>query len=369
MDRTADILQASEQLYAAVAEPARWPTALEAVADLLRADHAILMMQQEGSADDPFIASARVEASNLARFFSAEGVRAMAPLFNMVPVGVATRTELISDADFARTAAYNDLIRPMNGFHGMHLRQTGVASAFLNVCRPLQADNFDKTDVAALRMLAPHLGAALELQGRMQAAKQSHAGLAHLLDRLDSGVILTDEAARPKMLNDQATRIVAEADGLTVDTAGLAASTLAGTQQLREAIAAVSRDAAIGPQRIRLDRPSRRLPLLLTVFPIWRLDATIPGVGSARVAVFITEPDAPLAIDQATIAETFRLTRRESEITVLLAEGISRDMIATRLGLGRGTVREHLRHVFEKTGVRSQPALVALLRGFVDRLH
>ena len=95
----------------------------------------------------------------------------------------------------------------------------------------------------------------------------------------------------------------------------------------------------------------------------------MPGIGSARVAVFITEPDAPLTIDRATIAETFGLTRRESEIAVLLAEGISRDMIASRLGLGRGTVREHLRHVFEKTGARSQPTLVALLRGFVDRWH
>ena len=355
MDRTADILRVSEQLYAAVAEPERWPLALEAVADLLHGDHAILMVQEDDGANDPFIASARVEASSLAHFFSADGVRTMAPLFNMVPVGVAPRTEFISDADFARTAAYNDLIRPMNGFHGMHLRQTGVVSVFFNVCRPLRDDNFAKADVAALQMLAPHLEAAFELQRRLQSARHGHAGLARLLDRLDSGVILTDGSALP--------------NGLTVDTAGMVASTPAATQRLHEAIAAMSRDTAVGPQRIRLDRPSRRLPLLLTVFPIWRLDATVPGAGSARVAVFITEPDAPLSIDRTTIAETFGLTRRESEIAVLLADGVSRDMIATRLALGRGTVREHLRHVFEKTGARSQPALVALLRGFVDRLH
>jgi DNA-binding CsgD family transcriptional regulator len=369
MDRTVDILRATEQLYAAVTEPERWPPALEAVADLLRGDHAILAVQGDGTAAAPFIASARVEASSLAHFFSADGVRVMAPLFNMVPVGVAPRAEFISDADFARTAAYNELIRPMNGFHGMHLRQTGIVSVFFNVCRPLRADNFDKTDVAALQMLAPHLEAAFDLQRRLQSAKHGHAGLARVLDRLDNGVILTDGSAHPKMLNDRATRIVAEADGLTVDTAGLAASTPAATQRLRETIAVMSRDTAIGPQRIRLDRPSCRLPLLLTVFPIWRLDATVPGAGSARVAVFITEPDAPLPIDRALIAETFGLTRRESEIAVLLADGISRDMIARRLGLGRGTVREHLRHVFEKTGARSQPALVALLRGFIDRLH
>jgi DNA-binding CsgD family transcriptional regulator len=237
------------------------------------------------------------------------------------------------------------------------------------VCRPPRADAFDSADVTVLRVLAPHLAVVTELHARLRTVEHSHSGLARLLDRLDNGVILTDASAQPSMINDRAARIIAEADGLTVDASGLMASTPAATQRLREAIAAMSRDTGIGPQRIRLDRPSRRLPLLLTVFPIWRLDATVPGVGSTRVAVFITEPDAPLPIDQATVAETFRLTRRESEIAALLAEGISRDMIARRLGLGRGTVREHLRHVFEKTGSRSQPALVALLRGFIDRLH
>ena len=171
------------------------------------------------------------------------------------------------------------------------------------------------------------------------------------------------------MLNASAERIIAEADGLTIDSVGLAGATPAATRHLRNAIAATGRDTAIDVQRIRLERPSRRLPLLLTVLPIWRFGAAVPGVGSARVAVFITAPDAPLPIDRIMFAETFRLTQRESEIAVLLADGFDLETIASRLGLGRRTVRDHLQHVFEKTGARSQPALVALLRGFVDRLH
>jgi DNA-binding CsgD family transcriptional regulator len=52
---------------------------------------------------------------------------------------------------------------------------------------------------------------------------------------------------------------------------------------------------------------------------------------------------------------------------VLLADGVDRETVAARLGIGLGTVREHLRHVYAKVGVRSQPALIALLRGFADR--
>jgi DNA-binding CsgD family transcriptional regulator len=369
MDRADEVLRVAERLYAAAATPAGWPSALEAVVDLVHGDHAILVGRGGANADDPFVASAQVDGRDLARFFSPDGIRLMTPMFDAVPVGVAWRAEFISDAEFARSTAYNDLIRPMNGFHGLHVRQEGAGGFLLNVCRPPRADNFDATDTATLRILVPHLATVLELQGRLQTAEGGNARLARVLDRLDTGVILTDGSARPAMLNAWAERIIAESDGLAVDSAGLAASTPAATRQLREAIAAMGRDTAIEARRIRLERPSHRLPLLLTLLPIWRFGATVLGVGSARVAIFIAEPDAPLTIDRMTIAETFRLTRREGEIAVLLAGGFDLETIASRLGLGRGTVRHHLRYIFEKTGARSQPALVALLRGFADRLH
>jgi DNA-binding CsgD family transcriptional regulator len=367
MDHAADILRVTERLYAAAAAPEAWGPGLDAVVDLLHADHAVLVGRENGSADGPFVATARVDASDLARFFSTEGTRLMTPLFGAVPMGIVARAAIMSDADFARSAAYNELIRPMNGFHGLHARHD--PGFIFNVCRPRRADNFDPMEVETLRLLAPHLATALELQARLQAAERGNTSFVHVLDRLATGVILTDGSAYPTLLNAQAERIIAEVDGLTMDSAGLAASTPAATRNLREAIAAAGRDTAVEARRLRLERPSHRLPLLATVQPIWRLGAAVPGAGSARVAVFLTEPDAPLPIDRLAVAETFRLTQRESEIAVLLADGLDREMIASRLGIGRGTVREHLRHVFEKTGARSQAALVALLRGFVDRLH
>ena len=369
MGRADDILRVTERLYHAAAAPEGWPPALEAVVDLLHGNHAILVGRGSANADGSFVTSAQVDGRDLARIFSSDGMRLTTPWLNAVPIGVALRAAFIPDRDFARSATYHDLIRPMNGFHSIHVRQEGAGGFLLNVCRPQGADSFDATDTAALRILVPHLATVLELQGRLQTAEHGNASLARVLDRLETGVILIDGSARPVMLNAWAERIITEADGLTVDSAGLAAATPAATRHLREAIAAMGRDTAIESRRIRLERPSHRLPLLLTLLPIWRLGATVPGVGFARVAVFITEPDAPLLIDRIAIAETFHLTRRESEIAALLADGLDRETIASRLGIGPGTVREHLRHVFAKAGVRSQPALVGLLRGFVDRLN
>jgi DNA-binding CsgD family transcriptional regulator len=202
------------------------------------------------------------------------------------------------------------------------------------------------------------------LQARLAASDQRAAAQAFALDRLATAVILTDPAARPFSLNTRAERIVTEADGLALDPGGLAAATPAATHALRMAIAEVAH-AAVGERRLRLLRPSRRLPLILTLMPMSRLG--LPG--AASVAVFISEPDAPVALDHAALADTFRLTRRESEIAAELARGRDLGTIAARLGLGLGTVRNHLKRMFDKTGTRSQPALVALLRGFADRTN
>jgi DNA-binding NarL/FixJ family response regulator len=56
----------------------------------------------------------------------------------------------------------------------------------------------------------------------------------------------------------------------------------------------------------------------------------------------------------ATTAEVEGLSPREREILELLAAGLPNKQIATRVGLTDGTVRWHLRHVYNKLHVRSR---------------
>jgi DNA-binding CsgD family transcriptional regulator len=102
------------------------------------------------------------------------------------------------------------------------------------------------------------------------------------------------------------------------------------------------------------------------VLPAWRLDSALPGIAAPRVAIVIREPDAPSPVDRVAFADTYRLTTREIEIAILIGDGLDLQTIASHLGIGIGTVRQYLKRVFEKTGTRSQAALVALLRGFTD---
>ncbi len=57
------------------------------------------------------------------------------------------------------------------------------------------------------------------------------------------------------------------------------------------------------------------------------------------------------------------LTRRETEVLTLVAEGLSNQGIGERLHLTQATVKSHLAHVYAKLGVDSRTAAVAAALG------
>ena len=64
------------------------------------------------------------------------------------------------------------------------------------------------------------------------------------------------------------------------------------------------------------------------------------------------------------------LTRREADVLVLLARGLSNPEIASQLTISRKTVSSHLEHIYTKLGVttRTEAALFAMRTGLVDTL-
>lgn len=81
---------------------------------------------------------------------------------------------------------------------------------------------------------------------------------------------------------------------------------------------------------------------------------------SPRVAAMMCDRLASLAVTRTDSAAP--LTRRESQVAALIAEGLSNKEIAVDLRIGPATVKNHVHNILEKLNVRRRAAIVSRLR-------
>lgn len=72
----------------------------------------------------------------------------------------------------------------------------------------------------------------------------------------------------------------------------------------------------------------------------------------------IVEPAHPARI-YPLLMSAYGLTERERDVTRLILQGSSTTQIARQLVVSAHTVQQHLKNIFDKTGVRSRRDLVA----------
>jgi DNA-binding CsgD family transcriptional regulator len=355
MPDATSLLRVTEGLYGAAMGLGTWTAALDRLGEAMRADHLFLHAGRS-------VISARIDERDLVRslslwpVFDHDGPRAE----GLGDGEVVLRSALIADAEYERTDHFNELIRPLGGFHGMMAKGTAAAAgSALVLCRGARHAAFDDYDCVVAAALIPHISLAIAL-GPRSLEGAAPIGDHALLEAVRGPALICDAAGRLLNANSEARALLEAFDGIAISANRLAAMNPADTPRLRNAIASAASEGERGSLRLR--RRPGRLPLSLRLVPVGRLG---PAFGDpCSVAIFATEPDAMQPIVQAAIAEAFGLAPREAEIASLLAAGLSVTDIASATGLGAGSVRTYLKRIYAKTRARSQSALVALLRGF-----
>ena len=157
-----------------------------------------------------------------------------------------------------------------------------------------------------------------------------------LAGELELDVVLMDLQFGDRMLGSEATaRITAEGESPRV----LILTTYDTDADILNAIEA----GAIG--YLLKDAPPEELAAAVRTAAAGR-SALAPTVAS-RLMDRMRQPDVALS-------------RRETEVLQLVAEGLSNQQISKRLFLSQATVKSHLAHIYTKLGVDSRTAAVAL---------
>ena len=92
-----------------------------------------------------------------------------------------------------------------------------------------------------------------------------------------------------------------------------------------------------------------------------RIERPVPPTADTGVPA-PTERESPAAVNLDV------LTRREREVAVLLARGLSNRQIAEALVIERGTVANHVAHILAKLGVTNRTQVATLLASGGDEL-
>lgn len=82
-----------------------------------------------------------------------------------------------------------------------------------------------------------------------------------------------------------------------------------------------------------------------------------PGVRAVHRGVRYLSPEVAARLAESVSVE--RLTSREEEVLRLVVDGLCNKVIARRLGVAVGTVKSHLKSVFDKLGVESRTQAIA----------
>ena len=121
------------------------------------------------------------------------------------------------------------------------------------------------------------------------------------------------------------------------------------------------RPAGCGPGMAVLDAGSRLISATPEALTWFEALESVHRCSDPVLGVELPSEVAPL------IVEAYELTSREVDVTRALARGLTTNEIALELHLSRYTVQDHLKSVYEKTGVSSRGELVAKM--FADHYH
>ena len=238
------------------------------------------------------------------------------------------------------------------------------------VADPVDRDGWSSGQVETIKRILPHIRQFVRVR---QALVDSHAlgsSIGALLDNRRCGVIQLDRRGRIVAANDCARDLLCEGDGLADRGGQLCASSPADEAALLKLLARVlppyGEHGASGSITVKRSVVSPRL--VVHAIPVSD-ERTDMRPSSVAALVLVVDPARRGRFDPDLVRALLGLTPTESQVAVMLAQGLTIRNIAAETGRSEGTIRWHTKHIFGKLGISRQVELVQIVLSLSDIPH
>ncbi len=203
----------------------------------------------------------------------------------------------------------------------------------------------------------------MELSRAFGVLKSRFGGVLTALDRFHIGIFVLSPNSSVVVKNLEAERILDAHDGLSLSREGyLHATNNTESGELKAIIARAISTAQAQDNRaeslMTLARASVSDPLLVEVAPIRdhdEIESQFKGC-----LVFVIDPAKSDVVSTEGMQMLYQLTDAETEISSLLAQGLTTDEMADSRNITQGTARQYIKQILQKAGVNNRAQLVRL---------
>lgn len=357
---------------ARIREKEAWHQFADEAAEAFGCQLAMIEYFAEDKPERSFIATGGLggfeEVFSSARFLKAED-NYLSGMLQRPAGSVYLGTEIVPPDRMRRSTSYSRLAMP---WHLEHFLMGSIftgegGGAFFSLGRTAREEPFVEGDKALVgKLLLSHLTRSMLIHQEVAAIRGANAVLASVMYQAPTGLVVFDRQGRPNFINQKASAIFAANDGLALINGELRAESPLAQAQLNQALSAMLQvvlgQLVPAPPTVLVARRTSSQPYRVSFSTLSPLGGTgdFPR-SSSVVAVIHDERRGSGQTVPALFRATYGLTRAEVRLCEALLAGQSLAEAAIGLRVSRNTAKTHLARVFDKTGVRSQMALLRLL--------
>ena len=365
-DADTDLLDLVGDIYDSAIEPAKWPLALERVANLLDSESVAITLNGIHKPGftmraqwniDPALEAAMLEYYKVNPLVSSIYYYGVDEPFSLL--SYVSEAELRSTTFYANTIGKYGILDAAVSLLAKSVSQFGSIS----IQRAEHKVPFGEKDLAIMRRLVPHIRRAAFIGELLEERALERDMLSATLETLRVGIVLTDGTGKIIHANGAASRLIEDGIALHRDVHLLTARHRESARELSQAIATAASGTSVdlSPTGVAVSLRGKERDLVAWILPLdGGLRRDLGAQFTARVAVFLREMGDSSPVPAELFVRRYGITPAECRVLLLIVQGQTAQEAAKALGISLATAKTHISRLLYKTECERQIDLVRL---------